>query len=302
MAATTQRLASSSNQQAHMRTARTNPWLDTVLATDPTGPSKQKQPSRPKRSSQNVRQFDQIRPDLSISKPKTAKKPAQSSLDEAFQAAIKAIVPERLEATRRAEAQTRLSPGTIKDSPKVTEFTNVTSTNPTIAQKIPKPEEKSLLQTAIEHLTLDRLHTVLYKALEESPKARSVFEREILVLPSPDPGDDEDAVAAKRKMERKRPRFEICKWCKTEFDITDNPSDACKHHTGELKINERVRQHLDGMEDGPFNMDEMREDYPDDPMWNCCQADVDDEGCKTTAHEIDDDHDLKRLKRQCTKG
>ncbi|CAD0108809.1 unnamed protein product [Aureobasidium uvarum] len=199
-----------------------------------------------------------------------------SSLDEAFQAAIKAIVPERLEATRRAKAKMGLSQETTKDDPKVAKFTQITSTDPTppAAPKLPKAKEKPLLQAAIEHITLDRLHTVLYKALNESPKARSVFERELLAPLSPDPEEEQEAIAAKKKPTRKRPRFEMCRWCKEEFDVTDNPDDACNHHNGVL---EQTR--------------------PDGFTWDCCQADGDDDGCETTAHEIDEDYDAKKPKR-----
>ena len=301
MATTIYRLPPKPKQQARMKAVKTNSWLDTVLSAEPSEPS---EPSKPNRSSKleespnSITPPEHSRPRPSTSKPKTTKKPSETSLDEAFQAAIKAIVPERLEATRRAKANTDLfSQGPTKDNPEVTKFTQVTSTNPTpTIQKLPKPKEKSLLQAAIEHLTLDRLHTVLYKALSESPKARSVFERELLVPPSPDPGDDSEAIAAKQKAGRKRPRFEMCRWCGEEFDVTENPHNACNHHAGKLlELNERTWQHLDGVEDGPSN---KRDSCLSGSTWSCCGADGDDDGCRTTAHEVnDDDYDSKRPKR-----
>jgi hypothetical protein len=295
MAATTHRLHSIPKQQTHMMTAKTNPWLDTVLSTEPTGSLGPKQYSKTKEPFQNAKSSDHVRPKSSTSKPKTAEKPAQSSLDEAFQAAVKAIVPERLEATRKAKAQIEQhSQGITRNSAKVTEFTSITSTNPTpTTQKLSKPIEKSLLQTAIEHVTLDRLHTVLFKALKESPKARSVFERELLVLSSTDSEDNEETIAAKTRIGRKRPRFEICRWCKEELDVTKNPDDACNHHTGELELKGRARQHPDGLKDAGGK----RENCPDGSIWNCCRADGNDDGCKATAHEIDDDYDLRKPKR-----
>jgi hypothetical protein len=275
MAATTYRLHSIPKQQAHMTTAKTNPWLDTVLSTEPAGPSRPKQSPKLRESPKHGKLSNDIRPKSSVPKPKLAEKPAQSSLDEAFQAAVKAIVPERLEATRKAKAQIQHSQGITRNNTKVTEFTSITSTNPTpTTQKLSKPIEKSLLQTAIEHITLDRLHTVLFKALKESPKARSVFEKELLVVLRSDSEDDEETIAEKKKTGRKRPRFEICRWCKDEFDVTDNSDDACNHHTGK-----------------------KREDCPDGSTWDCCRADGNENGCKTTAHEIDDDYDFKRPKR-----
>lgn len=297
MAATIYRSLPIPRQQAHMKAAKTNPWLDTVLSTESTEPTKQKRPTKSEELPKSAKSPDRLRPQSSTSKYKTAKKPSETSLDEAFQAAIKAIVPERLEATRRAKAKTSPSQGPTNDSPKVTKFTQVTSTNPTpTAQKLPKPKEKSLLQTAIEHLTPDRLHTVLYKALSESPKARSVFERELLVPPSPDPGDDETAVAAKQKAGRKRPRFEMCRWCTEEFDVTENPGDACKHHPGELlELNKRTWHNHDGVDDGPSN---KRDSCLSSSTWSCCRADGNDDGCQVTAHEVnDDDYGPKRSKR-----
>ncbi|KAK6007937.1 hypothetical protein QM012_004751 [Aureobasidium pullulans] len=275
-----------------MTTAKTNPWLDTVLSK--TEPSK----SEPKESPERHGTSDHLRPKSSTPRPQKEKTAAQSSLDEAFQAAIKAIVPERLEATRRAKAKMEFVQGTAQDNAKVAEFTQVISTNsaPT-THKVHKQKEKPLLQAAIEHLTLDRLHTVLYKALDESQKARSVFERELLAPMSPDLEDSEEAIAAKKKSGRKRPRFEVCRWCKGEFDVTDNSEDACSHHTGELKPDARVRRDHDVAEDGPFVTDENRDPNAEGLVWDCCWADGDDDGCKTTAHEIDEDYDSKKPKR-----
>lgn len=230
MAATLRMPPTTLRRQAHMTTAKTNPWLDTVLSK--TEPSTQ---SEPKKSPEKHGPSDHLRPKSSTPNQKTEKKPAQDSLDEAFQAAIKAIVPERLEATRRAKARMDSIQGTTHDNPKVADFTQVTPTTPaptpSTTQKLSKQKEKPLLKAAIEHLTLDRLHTVLYKALEESPKARSVFERELLAPLSPDHNDDkEEEIVAKKKSGRKRPRFELCRWCKEEFDVTSNPEDACTLH------------------------------------------------------------------------
>lgn len=303
MAATIHRLPSASKQQVHMMVAKTNPWLDTVLATEPIRPSTSIQPPKSDESSKIAETSDHLQ--LSTSKPKNAKNTAKSSLDEAFQAAIKAIVPERLEATRIAQAKVQLSQGANKDTPKVTSFTQITSGNPTsTARKLLKTpkgkpflqtaKEKPLLHTAIERLPLDRLHTVLYKALNESPKARSVFERELLVPSSLDPVDDKNAVAARQNMGRKRLRFEKCRWCKEEFDVTSNPDNACQHHTGELVFNNRTWKHDDELGDGLSNVDEKRENRPSGFTWDCCQADEDDDGCETSAHEIHDDYDTKR--------
>lgn len=293
MAATLRMPATTSKQQAHMTTAKTNPWLDTVLSkTEPPTPSE------PKKSLERSGPSDHLRPKSSAPKSSTEKKPAQDSLDEAFQAAIKAIVPERLEATRKAKARMEFNQGTPQDKAKVTEFTQVTSVNPApTTQKLPKQKEKPLLQAAIEHLTLDRLHTVLYKALNESPKARSVFERELLAPLSPDSEDNEEAIAAKKKSGRKRPRFEVCRWCKEEFDVTQNSENACNHHTGELKLNERAWQHHDAAQEGPFDTDENRETHLTGFNWDCCGADGDGDGCTTTAHILDENYDPKRPKR-----
>jgi hypothetical protein len=303
MAATIHRLPSASKQQVHMMAAKTNPWLDTVLATEPIRLSTSIQPPKSDESPKTAETSDHLQ--LSTSKPKNAKNTAESSLDEAFQAAIKAIVPERLEATRIAQAKVQLSQGANKDTPKVTSFTQITSGNPTsTARKLLKTpkgkpflqtaKEKPLLHTAIERLPLDRLHTVLYKALNESPKARSVFERELLVPSSLDPVDDKNAVAARQNMGRKRLRFEKCRWCKEEFDVTSNPDNACQHHTGELVFNNRTWKHDDELGDGLSNVDEKRENRPSGFTWDCCQADEDDDGCETSAHEIHDDYDTKR--------
>ncbi|KAG9954194.1 hypothetical protein KCU85_g782, partial [Aureobasidium melanogenum] len=245
---------------------------------------------------------DHLRPKSSTPNQKTEKKPAQDSLDEAFQAAIKAIVPERLEATRRAKARMDSIQGTTHDNPKVADFTQVTPTTPaptpSTTQKLSKQKEKPLLKAAIEHLTLDRLHTVLYKALEESPKARSVFERELLAPLSPDHNDDkEEEIVAKKKSGRKRPRFELCRWCKEEFDVTSNPEDACHHHTGELKPVKRSRRAHEITEDLPTDRVENRVNNAEGFVWDCCWAYGDGDGCRTTAHEIDDDHDPKKSKR-----
>ncbi|KAI5200919.1 hypothetical protein E4T39_05516 [Aureobasidium subglaciale] len=274
-----------------MTTGRKNSWLDTVLSTEPIDPPKPKQLHE---------KIDSPNPQTESPPPrkhqKTTKKPTPVSLDEAFEAAIKAIVPERLEATRKAKAKETSQGITKHVGPKVTTFAQATTTNSSLASKrLPNHSDKPLLQTAIEHLTLDRLHTVLYKALNESPKARSVFEKEILVPPVVDSDKDENVVEVKSRVGIKRPRFEMCRWCKEEFDVTENTEDSCIE-IGELVVDDRTRPCHDDMEHEL--VDTNRRDCPDGFKWTCCREGGYDDGCNTTAHEIDERHDTNSKKHK----
>ncbi|THZ61589.1 hypothetical protein D6C86_04308, partial [Aureobasidium pullulans] len=210
--------------------------------------------------------------------------PAQTSLDEAFKAAIKAIVPEREAATRKARKAAKGRTLTIQ-SPHITTLTP-------IPHQPPRPKIEPELRTAVDKLTFSRLRTVVYKTLNSSPQARAIFEKEVLTVQPIDSGVDEGTVGM-----NKRPRFEMCRLCKTEFDVTENAENSCVHHSGELEPDERAWQDHDSVEDGPIDTAENKENHPDCFRWDCCSGEGDDDGCETTAHEADEAFNPKRPKR-----
>ncbi|THZ75991.1 hypothetical protein D6C85_02532 [Aureobasidium pullulans] len=307
MAAAQHAFRSPSTGSQHIATGRSNPWLDTVLSTEPTPPepvpksrrdnpytkteSPVTRPPSPSTSKRKPSCFASGRTSSnqpsSSSPPRKAKPkqpPAQTSLDEAFKAAIKAIVPEREAATRKARKAAKGRTLTIQ-SPHITTLTP-------IPHQPPRPKIEPELRTAVDKLTFSRLRTVVYKTLNSSPQARAIFEKEVLTVQPIDSGVDEGMVGM-----NKRPRFEMCRLCKSEFDVTENAENSCVHHSGELEPDERAWQDHDSVENGPIDTAENKENHPDCFRWDCCSGEGDDDGCETTAHEADEAFNHKRPKR-----
>ena len=89
----------------------------------------------------------------------------------------------------------------------------------------PSDDQRALLN-AIDSATLKRVQTVLREICLESPEAFRLACEKLLVSDENQNKPQKDGAAGtKRKHEH---RYEICAQCKSEYDITQNPSDACQ--------------------------------------------------------------------------
>jgi len=87
-----------------------------------------------------------------------------------------------------------------------------------------------VLINAIDSAILKRVQTVLREICLESPEAFRLACEKLLVRDENQNKPQKDGAAGtKRKHEH---RYEICAQCKSEYDTTQNPSDACQWHPG----------------------------------------------------------------------
>lgn len=87
--------------------------------------------------------------------------------------------------------------------------------------------DASVLHNAIDSATIDRLRTVLRAICTENPAAFKLACDNLLVVQGADGNTD-----TKRKRDEPLQRFETCEQCKEEYDVLDNPDDACVWHPG----------------------------------------------------------------------
>ncbi|KAI3343368.1 hypothetical protein F4824DRAFT_6230 [Ustulina deusta] len=79
----------------------------------------------------------------------------------------------------------------------------------------------------------------------------------------------------------------ICELCKEPFREDDNPSDACRHHPGNLDVNEEasVWEDWEDWRDGDQDSEESKTEYPEGYIWDCCQRSGESAGCALGSHE-----------------
>ena len=103
--------------------------------------------------------------------------------------------------------------------------------------------EDDVLFNAIDSATLHRVQTVLREICTENPEAFSLACEKLLVghedSTATDTDTDTDTEAkddggpgTKRKRDTMQHRYKICTQCDEEYDILDNPEDACEWHPG----------------------------------------------------------------------
>lgn len=89
--------------------------------------------------------------------------------------------------------------------------------------EVPKKEPNLAVEDAIREATNDRVRIVLLSIVKESPVARDLVSKELLVQ------QKEDSPSGNR---RKRKRYEICKQCSKEYAVEQNHGKICVHHPG----------------------------------------------------------------------
>jgi hypothetical protein len=82
------------------------------------------------------------------------------------------------------------------------------------------------------------------------------------------------------------PRYERCKNCEQDFDVTENFSEACNYHDGVLEVDYEHETWIDWDENAHGHIDErLEKEYPEGFMWECCEEDGKARGCQTGWHQ-----------------
>lgn len=86
---------------------------------------------------------------------------------------------------------------------------------------------------------------------------------------------------------RKRPRYEICTHCETEFDVTENNEKACAWHEEEVTplLDHTVLADHDPDIHGPYVQDWIIEEWPEAFEFECCGGNGLSKGCQSDQHE-----------------
>jgi hypothetical protein len=92
--------------------------------------------------------------------------------------------------------------------------------------------DQPALLDAIDSANLYRVRTVLREICIANPQAFQVACNELLVGHSQPSSKDDTKAGTKRKHDPPQQRYEICEQCKEEYDVLDNPEDACIWHSG----------------------------------------------------------------------
>ncbi|KAK0760642.1 hypothetical protein N5P37_006837 [Trichoderma harzianum] len=80
----------------------------------------------------------------------------------------------------------------------------------------------------------------------------------------------------------------VCVQCSATFDPSDTAKN-CFYHNGQLEADYDGDFWADHDEDchGTIDTDEMREEFPEGFIWNCCDKGGDDIGCRWGRHQSD---------------
>ncbi|KAI0430439.1 hypothetical protein F5Y09DRAFT_331017 [Xylaria sp. FL1042] len=100
--------------------------------------------------------------------------------------------------------------------------------------------------------------------------------------------NDADRAEAKRPNKRRAiSEIAICLNCNEPFSEDDNRPDACRHHPGEMEVNDEAWEDCDDWpsECDPRNTEEDKEDNPEGYIWDCCEQSGDSAGCALGSHE-----------------
>jgi hypothetical protein len=100
--------------------------------------------------------------------------------------------------------------------------------------------DSSILFDAINSATLDRVQQVLREICTEDPVAFKLACDKLLVGQGAKSQANSD-ISTKRKREGPFQRYEICEQCEEEYDVLDNPDDACIWHPGKFNMSFFIR-------------------------------------------------------------
>ncbi|KAF2111595.1 hypothetical protein BDV96DRAFT_623661 [Lophiotrema nucula] len=158
-----------------------------------------------------------------------------------------------------------------------------------------------LLYEAIDTTSVDRLREFVRELCASSETGRKHFsDRLLLSEPIADnapmaedkenePTEGGASTSQKRKRTEEytvQQRYEMCTQCETEYDVSTNSSTSCVWHDGYTEPDYDGDFWADPDEDchGTIDTDDMREEFPEGFVWNCCDAEGDARGCQTGEH------------------
>ncbi|KUJ12173.1 uncharacterized protein LY89DRAFT_722537 [Mollisia scopiformis] len=182
----------------------------------------------------------------------------------------------------------------------------------------PKPIMSEALKDAIDTLPQEKLRKYVKQYCESMTDLREALEKEFLVqgkdivryhadTDSEDAEDDEtsshtekgsdseeDLSRNRKKLkpiairdEEYGPRMAKCQHCNEDFDVTYNDKGDCIWHPGSKEVDYEADIWADHDPRCHGNYSDFKDDagMAEGFIWDCCDKDGDDEGCKSTKHK-----------------
>ncbi|KAF2276430.1 uncharacterized protein EI97DRAFT_458365 [Westerdykella ornata] len=164
-------------------------------------------------------------------------------------------------------------------------------------------DSRSLLDEAIECATITRLQRTIREMCDRSDEALQVA-REALLVRNEDEQKKEDVAKdlgpsstnkRKRASGEMMKRYEICKQCKQEYDVTKNWPESCVWHRGLLFVDNEHETWVDWPDFMDMYSEETQNEYPEGFIWDCCEKRGTEPGCQKSIHRP---KDAKRARRE----
>ncbi|CAL5871770.1 uncharacterized protein PFLUO_LOCUS6023 [Penicillium psychrofluorescens] len=109
-------------------------------------------------------------------------------------------------------------------------------------------------------------------------------------------GESESTPAAQttKGTKRLRTRYATCKNCHKEFDVTSNTSKSCFYHSDCDEPDDEAFADHDENCHGIIDTDEMRQEFPENFIYQCCDRNGAEEPCENDWHR--EKETFKKLK------
>ncbi|KAJ5759004.1 hypothetical protein N7520_006160 [Penicillium odoratum] len=136
--------------------------------------------------------------------------------------------------------------------------------------------EATTLGRAINKASDKTVRAVLNSICAKNDEARKEAESQLLVFTD----SEEGSVNVKISV----PRYALCFNCGEKFDVTANTNKSCQYHT---EKSEPTGEDLYVDNYGEFDVEEMRDDWPECFTFACCDGNLRDnpDGCVFNFHQ-----------------
>ncbi|GBE88227.1 hypothetical protein BKA93DRAFT_736658 [Sparassis latifolia] len=131
------------------------------------------------------------------------------------------------------------------------------------------------LRVAIDNVPEDRLRAIVKELVDSAPAVEAAMMQKLVATKKP----------KKRAAVEVLPRWEVCMHCEEEYDAsTRRRTGECRYHSGDLEVDEDSFVDWDEDCHGPMDTPAKRRAWPENFIWNCCDADGRSEGCEDAKH------------------
>ncbi|KAJ4397843.1 hypothetical protein N0V93_002080 [Gnomoniopsis smithogilvyi] len=141
----------------------------------------------------------------------------------------------------------------------------------------------------ISGTSAEKAKSVLIALCTVDPSLRSRAQK---LLDAMDSLESVHSVEKKGKKRKAESTIKICTKCQDPFYEEENSSKACRYHSGSLEVDDSDDGWADHDEDchGTIDTDEMRMEFPEGFVWDCCGKPGYRLGCTRGYHDATSSH------------